>query len=190
MAARSFPNNQGYVKFNLGVPQLVTLSSMDAVPTRGFRNEMQYMYKLEGGKVMFVPPGVSQYFKDNSLQPGRSISITRGRAPDGHNVQWTVKPESEAPREVPAVWTGQKAAAIIESAPLEEYLDDAPSAPSSPSLPSVADSKLARALKTAVAAAHQAELFGQEIGYPFQFSPSDIRAMGISTFIGMGANRG
>jgi hypothetical protein len=45
--------------------------------------------------------------------------------------------------------------------------------------------KLETALKTAVAAAAAAEKHAAEIGYTVRFTPSDIRAMGISVLTAM-----
>lgn len=173
---------KGYVKFDLEKAQTVTLASMDPVPSRGFNDELQHMYKLAGGKVMYVPPGVTKFFQDHGLQPGHPVQITKGRAPDGRNVQWTVNAEPPA-KEVPITWNGQQATAILSSAPLEEY-HDAPASPQPPN--AVPETKLAAALKTAIQAARQAEQYGEEIGYSIRFSSSDIRAMGISVSIGMG----
>lgn len=179
------PNaNNGYIRFELEHPQTVTLASMDPTLCRGFKDELQHMYKLAGGKVMYVPPGVSKYFQEHGLHPGRPVTITKGRAPDGHNTQWTVKLAEPEEKTIPIIWAGQKASAILKDAKLEEY-DVMPSQPVK--LP---DTRMTSALKTAVEAAWQAELFGEEIGYPVKFSSQDVRAMAISINIGMGSGRG
>ena len=53
------------------------------------------------------------------------------------------------------------------------------------SRPRVPDTQLAHALKTAIAAAADAEKFGKTLDYNIRFTTEDIRSMGITVLIGM-----
>jgi hypothetical protein len=61
---------------------------------------------------------------------------------------------------------------------------------SAPALPSIHDARppdtqLAHALKTAIAAAADAEKFAKTLDYTIRFSTEDVRSMGITVLIGM-----
>jgi hypothetical protein len=64
-----------------------------------------------------------------------------------------------------------------------------PSAPARPSAddvpPRPPDTQLAYALKTAIAAAADAEKFAKTLDYTIRFSTEDVRSMGITVLIGM-----
>jgi hypothetical protein len=47
------------------------------------------------------------------------------------------------------------------------------------------DTQLAHALKTAIAAAAEAERFAQTLDYNIRFTTEDVRSMGITVLIGM-----
>lgn len=53
------------------------------------------------------------------------------------------------------------------------------------SVPQSPDTQLAHALKTAIAAAAEAEEFAKTLNYPVRFSTEDLRSMGITVLIGM-----
>jgi hypothetical protein len=61
-----------------------------------------------------------------------------------------------------------------------------PSGPSTDdSPPRVPDTQLAHALKTAIAAAAEAEKFAKTLDYNLRFTTEDVRSMGITVLIGM-----
>jgi hypothetical protein len=64
-----------------------------------------------------------------------------------------------------------------------------PAAPPQPSTddatPRAPDTQLAHALKTAIAAAADAETFAKTLNYNIRFSTEDVRSMGITVLIGM-----
>ena len=64
-----------------------------------------------------------------------------------------------------------------------------PAAPTQPSTdettPRLPDTQLAHALKTAIAAAANAETFAKTLNYNIRFTTDDIRSMGITVLIGM-----
>jgi hypothetical protein len=64
-----------------------------------------------------------------------------------------------------------------------------PAAPPQPSTddaaPRLPDTQLAHALKTAIAAAADAETFAKTLNYNIRFSTEDVRSMGITVLIGM-----
>ena len=47
------------------------------------------------------------------------------------------------------------------------------------------DTQLAHALKTAIAAAAEAEKFAKTLDYNIRFTTEDVRSMGITVLIGM-----
>jgi hypothetical protein len=47
------------------------------------------------------------------------------------------------------------------------------------------DTQLAHALKTAIAAAADAETFAKTLNYNIRFTTEDVRSMGITVLIGM-----
>ena len=57
--------------------------------------------------------------------------------------------------------------------------------PSTEAAPRLPDTQLAHALKTAIAAAADAEKFATTLDYNIRFSTEDIRSMGITVLIGM-----
>jgi hypothetical protein len=64
-----------------------------------------------------------------------------------------------------------------------------PAAPTQPSTddttPRLPDTQLAHALKTAIAAAADAETFAKTLNYNIRFTTEDVRSMGITVLIGM-----
>jgi hypothetical protein len=66
---------------------------------------------------------------------------------------------------------------------------ETPAAPTQPSTaddtPRLPDTQLAHALKTAIAAAADAETFAKTLNYNIRFSTEDVRSMGITVLIGM-----
>jgi hypothetical protein len=83
-------------------------------------------------------------------------------------VSWKFTPHSKRP--------AQPIAAVLDAG--EPELQE--------SVASRIRTRFENALCTAVAAAAAAEKYAQQIGYQVHFTPGDIRAMGISNFIGMG----
>ena len=50
-------------------------------------------------------------------------------------------------------------------------------------------SQLERALRTAILAAHSAEQYGKEIGYPIRFDQESVKSMAVTVLIGMQGGR-
>jgi len=64
-------------------------------------------------------------------------------------------------------------------------IDRSPPPPIDESVPRAPDTQLAHALKTAIAAAADAEKFAKTLDYNIRFTTEDVRSMGITVLIGM-----
>jgi hypothetical protein len=163
------------------------------------------MFNLTDGQVMYVPPIVATKIEAEGIGPGEPFELCKSQVKTGQrrSIEWSVRrldPERAA----------QEKSEVIESpeTQLESDLrasiavangkngkhratDDPP-----PNLPIVEENspakpatqpltKLESALKTAIAAAHNAEKFGAEIGYVVRFDSDAIKSMAITVLINM-----
>jgi hypothetical protein len=114
----------------------------------------QMLFSLTDHRRLYVPLEVGKEIQSLSLAPGQSFLLTKATRNGQRGYDWKV-----------------------ERKPVEA----SPSAPASANRP---PTQLEHALKTAIAAAKEAEHFGSMIGYTVRFSEGDIRAMAITLLIG------
>ena len=150
----------------------------------------QLRWILGNGDLLYTPMDLGAQIEDLGIRPGQKFTLTK--VTNGRSFKWIAERTTHFPsaNEAPAVRPGpQRAAtpvrhetqtpsktAIASILDASEPLDGIP-------LPTPT-TRLEDALKTAVAAAAAAEAFAASIGYTCRFSPTDIKAMGISVLIG------
>lgn len=137
----------------------------------------QLRWILGNGDLLYTPMELGPQIEDLGIRPGQSFQLTKIQR--GKSFEW--RAERIASRQGTGVALPQKGpqpiASLVDKADLEPY-----SEPQTP--PSQAPvTRLEDALMTAVAAAAAAEKFASSIGYTCRFSPTDIKAMGISVLI-------
>jgi hypothetical protein len=114
----------------------------------------QMLFSLTDHRRLYVPLEVGREIQSLSLAPGQSFLLTKATRNGQRGYDWKV-----------------------ERKPVEPT-HSAPAASNRP------PTQLEHALKTAIAAAKEAEHFGSVIGYTVRFSEGDIRAMAITLLIG------
>ena len=161
---------------------------------------------------MYVPPIVANKIEAEGIGPGERFELCKVQVKTGQrrSIEWSVRrlnPE-EVKVEVPAEAIeppetqlesdlrasvdlvnskngkepGASANLPAASAPCNGHTNGA-TAPAHPGNPPL--TKLESALKTAIAAAHNAEKFGAEIGYVVRFDSDAIKSMAITVLINM-----
>ena len=205
------------LRFQPNVPLEVSLESPQGIVVQG-RYGDRMMFNLTGGQVMYVPPIVASKIACEGIEPGERFELCKAQVKTGQrrSIEWSVRrfdPEEvrvEEKSEIPdapetqlesdlrasvelANATNSKALPVPEnaqatSAPPNGHVSGA-TAPAHPVSPPL--TKLESALKTAIAAAHNAEKFGAEIGYVVRFDSDAIKSMAITVLINMseGARR-
>ena len=205
------------LRFQPNVPLEVSLESPQGIVVQG-RYGDRMMFNLTGGQVMYVPPIVASKIAYEGIEPGERFELCKAQVKTGQrrSIEWSVRrfdPEevrveerSEIP-DAPETQLESDLRASIELAnatnskplpvPEDARATSAPSnghasgatAPVQPVTPPL--TKLESALKTAIAAAHNAEKFGAEIGYVVRFDSDAIKSMAITVLINMseGARR-
>ena len=151
---------------------------------------------------MYLPEGVGRELAD--LKPGESFTIEK-RVNGCKQPEWSVSRTPQRPAtpgqgetadnrrnaiDIPALplQRPQSAVTLIEQAGALDAphgLDETNTRP----MPKGPATALERALKTAVTAAAEAEKHGQQIGYNVRFTPADVRALGITVYIGQQSGR-
>jgi len=191
------------VRFAANLPIEIALQCVDGVRVEG-RYGDRVKYTLTDDRTMYVDPLVAERIKELAIQPGELFQVCKRQAKKGNRrtIDWLVErndePETELERDLLASLEMLRAPeSTPESAP-------APSPPISPAVtsepppspfhelgPSVPvasrppDTQLAHALKTAIAAASDAEKFAKTLDYTIRFTTEDVRSMGITVLIGM-----
>jgi len=161
--------------------------------------------------VMYVPPIVANKIEAEGIGPGERFELCKAQVKTGQrrSIEWSVRrldpeeprveersnavPETQLESELRAsvemanVKNGKESTAAstdsaVATAPATGDASRAavPGPPASPPL-----TKLESALKTAIAAAHNAEKFGAEIGYVVRFDSDAIKSMAITVLINM-----
>lgn len=152
------PNTKYVIALKYPKPQLVN-----------GRWGMQCLWILADGRRMYTPKIVQERIEAEGIKPGQAFSLCK--ALEDGQTDWLIS-RGQSP-----------AAALLDGAgPLDSPIPDQEPDEDPPPIPLT---RLEHALKTAVSAAHKAELEGLKIGYNVRFTPSDIRAMAISVLIGM-----
>jgi hypothetical protein len=205
------------LRFQPNVPLEVSLESPQGIVVQG-RYGDRMMFNLTGGQVMYVPPIVASKIAYEGIEPGERFELCKAQVKTGQrrSIEWSVRrfdPEEvrvEERTEIPDAPETQlesdlrasvELANATNSKPLPVPEDARATSPPSNGHASGATAtvqpvnppltKLESALKTAIAAAHNAEKFGAEIGYVVRFDSDAIKSMAITVLINMseGARR-
>lgn len=190
--------------FDMNVPKQVTLASPQGTTIEG-RYGNRVMFHLGNGQVMYVPPIVATKIETEGITTGEHIELCKTSIREGRRrlIEWQLK-RVEAPTQLEqdlraSLENARKPTAAASTA--EEIPPFAPiakangngnhvAAPRNGTVPAPAATKLEHALKTAIAAARSAEMFGSELGYVVRFDSDAIKSMAITVLINMsGENR-
>jgi hypothetical protein len=114
----------------------------------------QMLFSLANHSRMYVPLEVGKEIQSLTLAPGQPFLLTKATRNGQRGFDWKVERKPAEPAMV---------------------------APTSQNRPAT---QLESALKTAIAAAKEAEQYGTAIGYTVRFSEDSIRAMAITILIG------
>jgi hypothetical protein len=202
--------NVNILRFPTSVPLEVALASAGTLVQGRYGDRMKF--NLTDGQVMYVPPIVASKIEAEGIGPGERFELCKVQVKSGQrrSIEWSVRrlnpeevraaeptetidvPETQLESDLrasvdlanskngdePAASENARAA----SAPSNGHTNGAtPSAqPVNPPL-----TKLESALKTAIAAAHNAEKYGTEIGYVVRFDADAIKSMAITVLINM-----
>ena len=200
------------LRFPTSVPLEVALASPQGTLVQG-RYGDRMMFNLTDGQVMYVPPIVASKIEAEGIGPGEPFELCKAQVKNGQrrSIEWSVRrldPEQASAKERAGVVEGSEtqleselrasidlangkngkestvlpAEAQTASAQTSGHVNgtSVPAQPASPPL-----TKLESALKTAIAAAHNAEKFGAEIGYVVRFDSDAIKSMAITVLINM-----
>lgn len=174
--------NPKYFKPELDTPYSIALKYPTPKAVQGFSGpELRWI--LSDGLAFYTPPDFADKLKALGIKAGQPFQVEKRS--DGRKAEWIV---SHLPDSQPGKGAPQKAVSLTAQAgPLDAPfgLDEANPQPST----SGSQTALAHALKTAVAAAAEAEKHAERLGYSCRFSSADIRAMGISVLIGLQSGR-
>jgi hypothetical protein len=150
----------GYLKLADNQPVTVALKYQTPREVTGAWGP-QLLWILTGNRALYTPLHVKADVEKLNIRAGQKFTIEKRQA--NGKTGWVVS-------------LAQPVAALLNG---QESLDNP--IPENPRPSTMLES----ALKTAVSAAAAAEKHATEIGYTVRFTPSDIRAMGISVLIGM-----
>ena len=193
--------------FEMNAPKELALASPSGTLVEGrYGNRM--MFHLSNGQVMYVPPIVATKIEEAGIVPGEPFELCKTSVRDGRRrlVEWQVK-RVDAPSQLeqdlrasveavhakaatargPQLVERVEAEAVPPFGPLPNGNGNYGAPPHSEngnSHPSPA-TKLEHALKTAISAARNAEIFGSEIGYVVRFDSDAIKSMAITVLINM-----
>jgi len=156
------------LKFEPNEPREVVLKYPSPRIVEGTYGD-QAMYSLLGGDLMYVPLIVQKKLESIDAKPGQKLLIEKSKT--NGKVTWNVTRPAKP----------QLVAKLLDGPALEEYPDEAPRKPPT--------TQLANALKTALAAAKEAEAYSQEIGHPVQFDKDDVRLMAQTLVINASKER-
>ena len=191
--------NGRILSFPLNLPAIVTLGSAEHTVIQGRYGERAH-FTLADGRSMYVPPCVATKIVQQGIVAGESfelckLNVKRGRR---NMIEWVVRrvdPEAasaETQLEHDLRESIEQARTKTDEKPPPPL--DLPSAPASPTgngahrpRPPGAppQTKLEHALRTAIAAAYNAEKFGSELGYVVRFDADAIKSMAITVLINM-----
>ena len=191
------------VEFVTNVPVPVVLAYDDGLEVEG-KFGAQAMYSLEDGRVMYVPLIVQQQIRKLGIRKGQEFYITKSELKSGtrRSIQWIVdandtaeplaaKPEPP-PGKAPVNLTPPKAPAAI-TGPNGEAPGSTRTANVAASNPAVRDQAvnghsrqevLLQSMLAAIHVAMSAERRAADEGWSLRFSSEDVRAIGLSLFIG------
>jgi hypothetical protein len=205
-------SSRNIVHFAVNVPIEVALQCTDGIRIEGrYGDRIKYM--LTDDRTMYVAPVVAERIRELDIQPGELFHLCKRQIKNGSRktIHWAVERLGEAETELERdlrrsldVAQGEgsphQAATTAVPPPIAFYeLGSSGSAngthnghgpvngshDSSAAAPPSSDTQLAHALKTAIAAAAEAEKFAKTLDYNIRFNTEDVRSMGITVLIGM-----
>jgi hypothetical protein len=193
--------------FEMNVPKELALASPSGTLVEGrYGNRM--MFHLSNGQVMYVPPIVATKIEEAGIAPGESFELCKTSVRDGRrrSVEWNVK-RTDAPSQLeqnlrasldavhgktatargPQLVEKEGASDIPPFAPVHNGNGNHGGPPHSENANNhpASATKLEHALKTAISAARNAEIFGSELGYVVRFDSDAIKSMAITVLINM-----
>ena len=136
----------------------ITLASPSGIEVRGNYGP-QMLYSLADHGRMYVPLEVGKEIQSLTLAPDQPFLLTKATRNGQRGFDWKIE---------------------------RKPVDAASTAPAPQNRPaSHVTTQLESALKTAIAAAKEAEQYGTAIGYTVRFSEDSIRAMAITVLINL-----
>lgn len=165
------------LRFQTNISEQVALKFDDGKQVSGKYGD-QILFTLTDGRLMFLPSGVAERIKELGIVKGEVFEIgKRSTAKDGKTfLEWEVTRLSQPEPVTPAPPVTPKLAVINGNSQKAEE--------AAVSRKMATATQLADALKTAIAAAAQAEEFAKSIDYSVRFTSEDIRTMGNTLLIG------
>jgi len=133
-------------------------------------NERQLYWTLMDGQGLYTPLSFGQTIKELGIRAGEKFTVTKQHK--GRGIEWIAEKLTPTPI----------AQVLDRSENLDGHIAERK--------PVTQQTQLESAIKTAVAAAHAAEVHAKELGYTCRFSSNDISRMGISVLISMGNSGG
>ena len=134
----------------------ITLASPNGIEVRGNYGP-QMLFSLANHSRMYVPLEVGKEIQSLTLAPGQPFLLTKATREGQRGFDWKVERKPAEP---------------------------ASTAPAPRNAPHVT-TQLESALKTAIAAAKEAEQYGSAIGYTVRFSEQSIKSMAVTLLINM-----
>ena len=191
------------LRFQTNTPTEVALDSPQGTIVEG-RYGDRVLFHLTDGRVMYVPPIVARKIEAQGIEPGepfelcktqlkngRSRSIewwvrrTHAEPPNGENAQNPAEPQTDLESQLLqsiAVLNGNGNGHQATTAENDTPQNASPQNAASQPAPTT---KLEHALKTAIAAAYNAEKYGTDLGYVVRFDADAIKSMAITVLINM-----
>lgn len=163
------------LKLEVNQPQVISFTSPRGIPCKSKFAGDQIMWTLSDGRRYYGDPYLQERIDALRLQPMQQFEIEKietfiGNCRDSEVV---VRPVGAPAR---GTTTVRKApAAAITSQAVSQIPDSA----------AEYESELQRALKNAIEACANAEMYAKSIDYDCRFSPEQVKCMAISVLIGM-----
>jgi hypothetical protein len=196
------------LRFQANIPEEVALKFDDGKAIEG-RYGDRVLYTLTDDRIMYLPPIAAKRIKDLHIGRNELMSVSKQEVIRGQkrSIEWVIKrvdPANETAAVQPAAASNhQKTSArqqphgTTEDNRLEHQLrasiamvQETKNGHLPPPPQDRPKTQLEHALITAIAAAAAAEKYAAEIHFAVHFEHEDIRAMAISTLIGMQQNGG
>ena len=186
------------VEFATNVPVPVVLAYDDGREVEG-KFGTQVMYSLEGGRVMYVPPVVQEQIRKLGIRKGDEFYITKSEVKNGtrRTIHWIVDANdssepSAAEPEPPVAQAASSppppaaaARAVPNGAATTARSASTANGPINGSTNGhTRQEVLLQSLLAAVRVAMAVERHAAESGWSLRFSSEDVRAIGLSLFIG------
>ena len=190
------------LRFQTNTPTEVALNSPQGTIVEG-RYGDRVLFHLTDGRVMYVPPIVARKIEAQGIAPGEPFELCKTQVKNGRlrSIEWGVRrsPTESSNVEGPEVNTEPKTeleTKLEESIaavngkngshePMAQNGESQNGSSLSAPLQPAPVTKLEHALKTAIAAAQNAEKYGTDLGYVVRFDADAIKSMAITVLINM-----